>query len=114
MVEFNWHDYIVMVSFVASIAGLLLLRDNGYSDQADDSLRDSFAARTLSEEILIKMSFTYSIVYCISVFGLKLHLPEESWLLHSLKLTTVLSYLLTASSILSLPLQRMDSRRVED
>ena len=106
MVELNWHDYIVIISFVAAIAGLLLLGDNRNSEAADD--------RTLSEEILIKMSFTYWIVYCISVFALKLHLPEDNWLLHSLKLTTVLSYLLTASSILSLPLQRMAVRRVED
>ena len=106
MVELNWHDYIVIISFVAAIAGLLLLGDNRNSEAADD--------RTLSEEILINMSFTYWIVYCISVFALKLHLPEESWLLHSLKLTTILSYLLTASSILSLPLQRMAVRRVED
>ena len=106
MVELNWHDYLVMVSFVAAIAGLLLLGDNRNSESADD--------RTLSEEILIKMSFTYWIVYCISVFALKLHLPQDNWLLHSLKLTTVLSYLLTASSILSLPLQRMAVRRVED
>jgi hypothetical protein len=91
---------------VASIAGLVLLGDNRNSQPTDD--------RTLSEEILIKMSFTYWTVYCISVFGLKLHLPEDSWLLLSLKLTTVLSYLLTASSILSLPLQRMAVRRVED
>ncbi|MCY7385903.1 MAG: hypothetical protein LH628_25725 [Microcoleus sp. CAN_BIN18] len=114
MVELNWHDYVVILSFVASIAGLLLLGDIRNSVLTDDSVRDSFADRTLSEEILIKMSFTYSIVYCISVFALKLHLPEESWLLHSLKLTTVLSYLLTASSILSLPLQRMAVRRVEE
>ncbi|WP_445244600.1 hypothetical protein [Microcoleus sp. OTE_8_concoct_300] len=106
MVELNWHDYLVMVSFVASIAGLVLLGDNRNSQPTDD--------RTLSEEILIKMSFTYWTVYCISVFGLKLHLPEDSWLLLSLKLTTVLSYLLTASSILSLPLQRMAVRQVED
>lgn len=106
MVELNWHDYLVMVSFVASIAGLVLLGDNRNSQPTDD--------RTLSEEILIKMSFTYWIVYCISFFGLKLHLPEDSWLLLSLKLTTVLSYLLTASSILSLPLQRMAVRQVED
>ena len=106
MVELNWHDNLVIVSFVASIAGLLLLGDKGDSQPAD--------ARTLSEEILIEMSFTYWIVYCISVFGLKLHLPEDSWLLLSLKLTTVLSYLLTASSILSLPLQRMAVRQVEE
>ena len=112
MVQLNWHDNLVIVSFVASIAGLLLLGDKGDSQPTDDSLRDSFAARTLSEEIMIEMSFSYWIVYCISVFGLKLHLPEDSWLLLSLKLTTVLSYLLTASSILSLPLQRMAIRRV--
>ena len=106
MVELNWHDYLVMISFVASIAGLVLLGDRRNSHPTDD--------RTLSEEILIKMSFTYWTVYCISVFGLKLHLPEDSWLFLSLKLTTVLSYLLTASSILSLPLQRMAVRRVED
>jgi hypothetical protein len=106
MVELNWHDYLVTVSFVASIAGLVLLGDNRNSQPTDD--------RTLSEEILIKMSFTYWTVYCISVFGLKLHLPEDSWLVVSLKLTTVLSYLLTASSILSLPLQRMAVRRVQD
>ena len=114
MVELNWHDYILMISFVAAIAGLWLLGDIRNSVMTEDSPRDSLADRTLSEEILIKMSFTYSIVYCISVFALKLQLPEESWLLHSLKLTTVLSYLLTASSILSLPLQRMTIRRVED
>ena len=106
MVELNWHDYLVMISFVASIAGLVLLGDRRNSQRTDD--------RTLSEEILIKMSFTYWTVYCISVFGLKLHLAEDSWLFLSLKLTTVLSYLLTASSILSLPLQRMAVRRVED
>ncbi len=105
MVELNWHDYLVVVSFVASIAGIVLLGDRN-SQPTDD--------RTLSEEILIKMSFVYSIVYSMSVLGLKLHLPEDSWLLASLKLSTVLSYLLTASSILSLPLQRMAVRRVED
>jgi len=106
MVELNWRDYLVMVSFVASIAGLLLLGDKRESKLAGE--------RTLNEEMLIEMSFIYWIVYCISVFGLKLHLPEDSWLLLSLKLTTVLSYLLTASSILSLPLQRMAIRQVKE
>ncbi|MEG3835312.1 MULTISPECIES: hypothetical protein [unclassified Microcoleus] len=105
MVELNWHDYLVMVSCVASIAGLILLSDRK-SQPRDD--------RTLSEEILIKMSFVYSIVYSMSVFALKMPLPEDNWLLASLKLTTVLSYLLTVSSILSLPLQRMAVRQVED
>jgi hypothetical protein len=113
MVELNWHDYLVMVSFVASIAGLVLLRDRN-SKPADDSLRDSFASRALSEELLIKMSFTYSIVYSMSALGLKIPMPEDSLLLMSLKFSAVLSYLLTASSILSLPLQRMAVRQVEE
>ena len=100
MVELNWHDYVVMVSFVASIVGLVLLGDRK-SQPTDD--------RTFSEETLIKMSFIYSIVYSISVLGLKIPLPEDHWLL-----ATVLSYLLTVSSILSLPLQRMAVRQVED
>ncbi len=105
MIELNWHDYVVMVSFVASVVGLVLLGDRK-SQPTDD--------RTLSEETLIKMSFIYSIVYSISVLGLKMPLPEDHWLLASVKLTTVLSYLLTVSSILSLPLQRMAVRQVED
>ena len=50
MVELNWRDYLVMVSFVASIAGLVLLRDNRNSQPTDDSLGGSFAARTLWEK----------------------------------------------------------------
>ena len=42
MVALNWHDYLVMVSFMASIAGLVLLCDRN-SQPTDDSLRDSFA-----------------------------------------------------------------------
>ncbi len=105
MVELNWHDYLVMVSFVASIAGLVLLGDRN-SKPADDG--------ALSEELLIKMSFTYSIVYSMSALGLKIPMPEDSLLLMSLKFSAVLSYLLTASSILSLPLQRMAVRQVEE
>jgi hypothetical protein len=109
MVELNWHDYLVMVSCVASVAGLVLLGDSTAIDSetpADE--------RALSEEILIKMSFTYSIVYSISALGLNFPLPEDSIVLLSLKFSTVMSYLLTASSILSLPLQRMTVRHIED
>lgn len=109
MVELNWHDYLVMVSCVASIAGLVLLGEptaTGSPKPADE--------KALSEEILIKMSFTYSIVYSISALGLNFPLPEDSIVLLSLKFSTVLSYLLTAASILSVPLQRMAVRQVEE
>ena len=109
MVELNWHDYLVMVSCVASIAGLVLLGDRTATDSphpADE--------KALNEEILIKMSFTYSIVYSISALGLNFPLPEDSIVLLSLKFSTVLSYLLTAASILSVPLQRMAVRQVEE
>lgn len=109
MVELNWHDYLVMVSCVASIAGLVLLGDSTATDSETPA-----GERALSEEILIKMSFTYSIVYSISALGLNFPLPEDSIVLLSLKFSTVMSYLLTASSILSLPLQRMTVRHIEE
>jgi hypothetical protein len=105
MLELNWHDSLVLVSFVGSIAGLVLLSDRKSKPEDD---------RTLSQEMSIKMSFIGWIVYCISVAGLKLHLPEDSWLSLIFKLSTVISYLLTVSSILSLPLQRINVRQVED
>jgi hypothetical protein len=51
MVELNLHDYVVLVSFVASIAGLFLLADRN-SQPTDD--------RTVSEEILIKLTLSGS------------------------------------------------------
>lgn len=98
------HEFVVAVSFVASIAGLFLLWDNK-SNQND--LEES-------EIILFRMCFSYWLVYCLA-FGIeKIILPEWESVLLSLRLTTALSYFLTFSCILSLPLHKFAVHRVED
>ncbi len=91
-----WHDYWVVVSFVACIAGLFLLFNTKHQAGELEATERSLSA----------MSFSYWMVYCVA-FGIqKIDLPEWETLLLSLKLTTAFSYFLTFSCILSLPLHR--------
>jgi hypothetical protein len=97
----HWHDYLVLISFVGSIAGLILLYD---------------PKRTQGEEFeeiersLIQMCFAYWLVYCVAKGILRLELPDWETLVMSLKLTAVISYLLTFCCILSLPLHRISKQ----
>ena len=104
MPNLNWHDYLIGASLAACIAGLLLL-SNAKPAPADELEK--------TDLILLRMTFSYWIVYCVAASALKLSLPAWDTLLLSLKATAVLSYLLTASCILSLPLHRLGVRQVE-
>jgi hypothetical protein len=98
------HELFVAISSVACIAGLFLLRNckeyKGYMAE--------------TEQILLKMSFSYWLVYCIA-FGIgKIGLSNLEGLTTSLKITTALSYFLTFSCILSLPLHKLAVRQIEE
>ena len=100
-----WHDYLVLISFAACVTGMFLLSDDNQT-QADD-LEET-------EQTLFKMSFAYWMVYCVA-FGIqKIALPDWEILLLSLKLTAALSYFLTFSCIVCLPLHRFAVRQVEE
>ncbi|AFY46816.1 hypothetical protein Nos7524_0917 [Nostoc sp. PCC 7524] len=91
------HGFVVAVSFVACIIGLALLWD-GKDTKNDD--------RAETELILFRMSFTYWLVYCVA-FGLeKLVFSNYEPVIMTLKITTALSYFLTFSCIVSLPLHK--------
>ncbi|MBW4562394.1 MAG: hypothetical protein KME32_14825 [Mojavia pulchra JT2-VF2] len=98
------HEFVVAVSFVACIVGLILLWD---SKQQKDDMEET-------EQILFRMSFTYWLVYCVA-FGLE-KIALSSWepILMSLRITTALSYFLTFSCILSLPLHKFAVHHVEE
>ncbi|HLO85723.1 MAG TPA: hypothetical protein VK203_12055 [Nostocaceae cyanobacterium] len=90
------HGSVVAVSSVACIAGLLLLWDK---KKPQDNAQET-------EEILLRMSFSYWLVYC-AAFGIeKLFAPCWEGLSMTLKITTALSYFLTFSCVLSLPLHK--------
>ncbi len=102
--DFFTHEFFVVISFVASAIGLALLWN--FQDESNEM--------EAVEITLVRMSFAYWLVYCIA-FGIqKLVLPEWEAVLMTLKITTALSYFLTFSCILSLPLHKFAVHTVED
>ncbi|AFZ23198.1 Protein of unknown function, DUF270 [Cylindrospermum stagnale PCC 7417] len=101
---FFCHEFVVAVSSVACIVGLLLLRDcKQHKDDAEET-----------EQILLRMSFSYWLVYCVAFSLDKMLLPDWQGLTMTLKITTALSYFLTFSCILSLPLHKFAVHQVEE
>lgn len=104
MVNLSLHNWFVILSFFASITGIILLTVD--KKPAKDELE-------AADNALMLMTFAYWLVYCVA-FGLqKLISPEWEILLLSVKLTGVIAYLLTASCVLSLPLNRVSVRQAE-
>jgi|GEM_PF-274843 hypothetical protein len=99
------HEFVVAVSSVACILGILILRVNSPKNQ--DNAQEI-------EENLLKMTFSYWLVYCVA-FGMeKVILPHWEYLIMTLKITTALSYFLTFSCIVSLPLYKLAVHQVEE
>ncbi|MGL5804008.1 MAG: hypothetical protein ACRC2R_04245 [Xenococcaceae cyanobacterium] len=104
-VNLIWHDYLILTSLFACVAGLWLLSGN---KQAQPNELDD------TEETLFKMTFAYWLVYCVAVGVLKLDLPQEWQIVQSVKLTAIFSFLLTCACILSLPLHKLTVRRIAE
>ncbi|KAB8315927.1 hypothetical protein SD81_031890 [Tolypothrix campylonemoides VB511288] len=98
------HDFFVLLSFIACVTGLLLLWERKQQkDEAEET-----------ERILFRMSFSYWLVYCVAFAIQKIVLPDWETLMMSLRITAALSYFLTFSCIVSLPLHKLAVRHVED
>ncbi len=104
MPSLHWQDYLLILSFFAAIAGILLLFDG---NQANDTEAE------VTDRILLLMSFTYWLVHCLAIAAEKMITPELEMLTMSVKLTGVISYLLTFTCVLSLPLHRVSIRQTE-
>ncbi|MGH7997921.1 MAG: hypothetical protein ACREPR_00415 [Brasilonema sp.] len=98
------HDFFVLLSFIACIAGLLLLWER---KQEKDETEET-------EKILFRMSFSYWLVYCVAFAIQKIVLPDWETVMMTLKITAALSYFLTFSCIVSLPLHKFAVRHVEE
>lgn len=104
MPHLSWHDYLMTFSFFAAIAGIALLFSTNQAYESDWEITD---------RVLMLMTFTYWLVYCVAVGLQHLILPQWEVLLWSVKLTAILAYLLTAACVLSLPLHRVSIRQPE-
>ncbi len=104
MCNLSWHECSIIFSSFAAIAGIVLL--TLYKQPAKDEIE-------ASDHMLMLMTFAYWLVYC-AAFGLqKVVSPEWDIVILSLRLTGVISFLLSASCILSLPLNRVAIRQPE-
>jgi hypothetical protein len=114
------HSVFVAISSIACLAGLILLWNRLPSDDEAEE----------TEGILLKMSFSYWLVYCMAFGVQKLIIPDwenailqgshyppgmlKAYVNATLKLTTALSYFLTFSCILCLPLHKFAVHEVEE
>ncbi|MDX2241245.1 MAG: hypothetical protein NW224_11220 [Leptolyngbyaceae cyanobacterium bins.302] len=104
MANLSWHECSIILSCFASIAGAALLTLDKQPAKDDAEAAD---------RMLILMTFVYWLVYCAAFGVQKLISPDWEVLLMSVKLTGVIAFLLTASCILSLPLNRVSVRQTE-
>lgn len=91
-------------SFFAAIVGIGLLFQGSQAYESDWEITD---------RVLMLMTFTYWLVYCVAVGLQRFILPQWELLLWSVKLTGILAYLLTTACVLSLPLHRVSMRQSE-
>lgn len=102
MPHLSWHDYLITASFFAAIAGIILLLSNRKTNSDAEATNHS----------LMLMTFAYWLVYCVT-FGLqKIICPDWELLITSVKLTSVLAYILTFACVLSLPLHQVATRQI--
>jgi hypothetical protein len=97
-----WQNAMIAVSFVACAIGLVLVLGFRHAP-ADEYER--------VDEALFAMIFAYWMVYCASVAIVHFGWLEGEFVIRSLRATSVLAYLLTWASVLSLPLHRLSASR---
>lgn len=105
MLQLLWHDWILLSSVAAGVIGLWLLSFRYKNDDLD-----------VSELILLRLTFSYWLVYCFTSLTQRFVVPglqptEWDILALSLRLTAVVSYLLTFACVLTLPFHHLIASR---
>jgi hypothetical protein len=96
MWNLSWHEYLVILSCFTSVVGLIAFGRNQDEDPTD--------AQAM-QETLVRMTFAYWIVHCLSSFSDRIGdiMPQD--FACSLRILALLSYVLTFCCVLTLPLQ---------
>mgnify|MGYP003547824271 CR=1 FL=1 len=101
MWNLSWHESLVIFSCFTSVAGLMVFC------RVQD--KDPTEAEAM-QETLVRMTFVYWIVHCISSFGDRIGDAMPQDLACSLRILALLSYVLTFCCVLTLPLQLIEQR----
>ena len=106
MLSLSWHDSLLLTSALASALGIVILlrRECLFTHEDIDE-------PTAAEETLLRMAFIYWLAYCITFVLQRLGSDAPHSYLVTLKLTGMLTYLLTFCCILGLPLHHIEARQ---
>ena len=102
MPTLSWHDSVLLVSCVASVAGLYFYGRSPIEDPSDAEA---------AQETLTRLTFVYWLVYCFAHWGEQFCTAFPQSPACSLRILMLLSYILTFCCVLSLPLHLIEQRR---
>jgi hypothetical protein len=98
----SWHDVLLIFSGLTSLAGV------GYVYRW--AIEEPTASQAL-QETLMRLTFVYWIVFCVSSLGQRLVTFLSSDLAYQLKILSLLCFMLTFCCLLSLPLHLIERQR---
>ncbi|WKT82596.1 MULTISPECIES: hypothetical protein [unclassified Thermosynechococcus] len=106
----SWSVGILIVSAIAALSGLSWLLYTAYQEEKQCPLRE-YSPQEAYSETLWRMIFVYWLVYC-GARGLQIAVPLEGTDLGQMcKITALLAFLLTTSSLLCLPMHYWQARQ---
>jgi hypothetical protein len=98
----SWHDYIILISSIASAAGLYFYGRSPLENPSDAEA---------TQETMTRLTFVYWMVYCCSHWGAQACVGFSPSLTYSFRFLMLMSYILTFCCVLSLPLHLIEQRR---
>ncbi|MDG2991660.1 hypothetical protein L3556_12055 [Candidatus Synechococcus calcipolaris G9] len=109
--NWEWHSWLLFLSAIASLIGILWLVHQEKQAGAQGQNVPELTLQQAYGETLLRMIFVYWLLYC-GVKGLQGLVPLEGTDLGRMcQVTGLLSYLLTFSSVLCLPMHYVQARQ---
>ncbi|MGB8700030.1 MAG: hypothetical protein WCD18_11495 [Thermosynechococcaceae cyanobacterium] len=102
MTALSWHDYLLITSCLTSAVGLTVF--------CHCPIPEPNAAEA-TQETLVRMTFIYWMLYCLSRLGQLWCDSTAQDFVCSLRVLALLSYVLTFCCVVSLPLHTIEQRR---
>lgn len=111
LTTWDWHNGLLFSSAIAALIGILWLVHQEKQERSQVGNPPELTLQQAYGETLLRMIFVYWLLYC-GVKGLQTLIPLEGTDLGRMcQVTGLLSYLLTFSSVLCLPMHYLQARQ---